>query len=70
MPHGEMPAIEFADRGGLDSSASRRVVLGAAAGEPCTDGSRCETGQCYDGVCCDAACGGTCRSCGGLWATR
>jgi len=32
-------------------------------GLPCTDPSECESNQCVDGVCCESACGGACRSC-------
>ena len=32
-------------------------------GQPCPDGSECESGQCVDGVCCESSCSGPCRSC-------
>ncbi len=32
-------------------------------GSPCTAGSECASGTCYDGVCCNIACTGPCRSC-------
>jgi hypothetical protein len=32
-------------------------------GQPCPDGSECESGQCEDGVCCESSCSGACRSC-------
>ena len=32
-------------------------------GESCTVADQCGSGFCVDGVCCDSACGGTCRSC-------
>ena len=32
-------------------------------GVPCTDPSDCESNQCVDGVCCESACSGACRSC-------
>ena len=32
-------------------------------GQACTDGSACASGFCKDGVCCDEACDGACRSC-------
>ncbi|MEL6340495.1 MAG: hypothetical protein AAFQ65_11340 [Myxococcota bacterium] len=40
---------------------------GLAQGAPCTeDGAACDTGlTCVDGVCCDDACEGVCRSCRG-----
>ncbi|MBI4705428.1 MAG: hypothetical protein HY744_30360 [Deltaproteobacteria bacterium] len=30
---------------------------------PCGDGLECKSGICVDGVCCDAACDGTCEAC-------
>jgi len=35
----------------------------AALGGPCTDANECASGFCVDGVCCDAACDGTCEAC-------
>ena len=32
-------------------------------GQPCTDASECESAECVDGVCCESACAGACRSC-------
>ena len=32
-------------------------------GQPCTGGGECISTFCVDGVCCDEACGGACRSC-------
>jgi hypothetical protein len=32
-------------------------------GTPCALGAECQSGQCADGVCCNAACGGTCQAC-------
>ncbi len=32
-------------------------------GYPCISGNQCVSGFCADGVCCDIACGGTCRAC-------
>ena len=32
-------------------------------GEPCAAGTDCASSFCVDGVCCDVACGGACRSC-------
>lgn len=32
-------------------------------GSPCTQAGHCQSNHCVDGVCCDTACGGTCRSC-------
>ena len=39
----------------------------AAGGQPCSEGSQCNSGFCVDGVCCNAACGGgaagDCQAC-------
>ena len=32
-------------------------------GQQCSDASDCESGECVDGVCCESACEGACRSC-------
>jgi hypothetical protein len=32
-------------------------------GQACTTGDQCQSTFCVDGVCCDSACGGRCRSC-------
>jgi hypothetical protein len=32
-------------------------------GQPCSTGTECQKGFCVDGVCCDTACQGPCRSC-------
>jgi hypothetical protein len=34
-----------------------------ANGDPCDGASKCESGYCVDGRCCDAACAGLCQSC-------
>ena len=34
-------------------------------GVSCADGTECITGNCVDGVCCNAACDGTCEACVG-----
>jgi hypothetical protein len=31
--------------------------------QPCTSSSQCTTGYCYDGVCCNTFCSGTCKAC-------
>jgi hypothetical protein len=33
-------------------------------GQPCSAGTECSSSHCVDGVCCDTACAGACRSCG------
>ncbi|MEJ7729997.1 MAG: hypothetical protein WKG00_12345 [Polyangiaceae bacterium] len=43
---------------------SAEVLLpGRALGEPCDAGSLCESTFCAGGVCCDAACEGSCNAC-------
>lgn len=32
-------------------------------GEPCNASGDCNTGHCYDGVCCNVSCGGLCQTC-------
>jgi MYXO-CTERM domain-containing protein len=32
-------------------------------GAPCKSGSACNSGACFDGVCCNQACGGLCQAC-------
>jgi hypothetical protein len=50
----------FAATGGTDAGGCRAVPLG----QPCTLPSDCASGFCApQGVCCDAACTGNCRSC-------
>lgn len=41
------------------------IATGCIA-RPCTKSSDCTTGYCYDGVCCNSACSGTCRACSAL----
>jgi len=36
---------------------------GCGPGTPCSSGAVCASGFCVDGVCCNAACGGTCLAC-------
>ncbi len=48
-----------ADAGADADAAPPLGQLGAT----CTDGNACESGNCVDGVCCDSACDGTCKSC-------
>ncbi len=38
------------------------VSTGCTA-QPCTTGSQCASGYCYDGVCCSTSCSGTCKAC-------
>ena len=38
-------------------------VCEAGAGQPCTTGQNCGSHECWDGVCCDRRCDGSCRVC-------
>ena len=42
---------------------SANCTLEAPNGTPCGTASRCRSGFCVDGVCCDSACGGQCQAC-------
>jgi WD40 repeat protein len=46
-------------------SNGRPLTVGPAApnGSGCISGSTCSSGQCVDGVCCETACTGVCRTC-------
>jgi hypothetical protein len=50
-----------------DCSAGTGCVNGTCGpklnGQPCYAGPECKSGQCVEGVCCDSACTGACRSC-------
>jgi hypothetical protein len=59
-----------AGAGGVGGAGGIFLGAGGAAGAPtagngivCTASSQCQTGFCVDGVCCNAACTGACRSC-------
>lgn len=52
-PHAECPGFACDGQGGC---------LGAL-GSPCTQPTNCTSGHCDDGVCCNDACNGTCRTC-------
>jgi hypothetical protein len=45
-----------------DGTCKSGIAVGMAC-NPALAGSDCESGQCVDGVCCDAACTGACRAC-------
>jgi hypothetical protein len=48
----------------VEADATLEPSLGAKIpGAPCTEGRACESGFCFDGVCCQTECEGTCRSC-------
>jgi len=47
---------------GLGACQKYSVSTGCTA-QPCTSGSQCTSGWCYDGVCCNTACSGTCKAC-------
>jgi hypothetical protein len=51
-------------KGIVDARADLMPGLGARVpGAACADGSECESGFCFDGVCCQTECAGACRSC-------
>jgi hypothetical protein len=64
-PDASGPATLAPDGGSLDGlSAQERpdaTLLAVSVG--CTANAQCGTGFCVDGVCCDTACDGSCRSC-------
>lgn len=51
----------------MESDSGVRLDAGVGAGDgqgaACSDAGACKTGHCVDGVCCDEACDGECRSC-------
>lgn len=47
---------------GTGACASYPISTGCVA-QPCTKGTDCATGYCYDGVCCNTICSGTCKAC-------
>ncbi len=55
------PADGPPDSDGLDRAGS--VDAGKANGSTCESGADCASGFCVDGVCCESACAGPCRSC-------
>jgi hypothetical protein len=61
-------AVMGADGGGLTGSEGSSPqpdggVLPPPKNTTCTMGAQCASGFCVDGVCCDAACDGSCESC-------
>ena len=48
---------------GGENQSSAEIYQPAAVGDACTVGFECASGHCADGVCCDEACEGTCRTC-------
>ena len=48
------------EKGGAGGSGG---AGGLQPGQPCTSGAECAKGFCVDGVCCNSACVGACRSC-------
>ena len=53
------PEGEGGSGGGNGGAGGGFTDLGTACAEP----TECQSGQCVDGVCCDAACDGVCQSC-------
>jgi len=51
--------LQDGDETGLDCGGSS---CGSCLGDPCSQGSDCQSGFCADGVCCNTSCG-TCHSC-------
>ena len=52
--------------GGSGTDASADLPTGTGAnGTPCTTGAQCSSGRCWDTVCCDRDCSGTCQNCNG-----
>jgi hypothetical protein len=53
------------DAAGLDAGAAFifEGVNPGALGSACTEGQRCGSGHCVDGVCCDTDCAAACHSC-------
>ncbi|MEM7609673.1 MAG: hypothetical protein AAF411_30370, partial [Myxococcota bacterium] len=45
------------------TDGSPDILVLAPNGNPCSEATECASGQCRDGVCCDASCDGTCESC-------
>src|SRR6185436_4340337 len=54
-------------RSDADCSAGGHCLMGSCGlkelGASCTTGTMCRSGFCVDGVCCNEACNGACRSC-------
>lgn len=48
---------------GFLCAGSGECVTSLPLGEPCAGPAECTSGNCADGVCCDALCDGTCESC-------
>ena len=48
---------------GVIGTGGTGVVDKKGPGQPCTMGSECNSAICADGVCCNQACTGSCRSC-------
>lgn len=59
MGEDNVPANACNGTKGCDASGACKNDNGVA----CATGSDCVSGQCFDGVCCNVACSGTCKSC-------
>ena len=63
---GECTAVEDAtdpDTCADDSTCDGSGHCKRLVAQPCTSGTQCLSGQCFDDVCCEANCSGTCHAC-------
>jgi hypothetical protein len=56
--------------GKCDVGAGDCIPTSQAVGDPCVAPGQCAAANCYDGVCCDKACTGTCMSCRGAYTGK
>lgn len=49
--------------GGSTASTTASLFVSLANGAKCSDEKQCDSGQCVDGVCCNARCEGQCEAC-------
>lgn len=60
---GSACCAEACPDGQLCNSDGACVSPESDLGTPCTNDGECIGGRCFDGVCCDAECGGACETC-------